>query len=374
MKLVVFGLTISSSWGNGHATLWRGLCAALARLGHTVVFFEKDQYWYANNRDLWELPGGELVLYQRWEEALPIARRHLADADASMVTSYCPDGIAATELVLEEGRSLRTFYDLDTPVTLAALDAGEELSYIGPGGLSGFDLVLSYTGGEALTALQRRLGARAVAPLYGHVDPSVHRPVPRQDHYRADLSYIGTYAEDRQQALETLFVQPARALPRRRFLIAGSQYPQDFPWTDNIWFVRHLPPSEHPAFFCSSRLTLNVTRAAMAAMGWCPSGRLFEAAACGAPILSDWWQGLDAFLVPGEEILVARTADEARAAIDLPDADLRRVAAAARAKVLDRHTSDARALDLLAALEGARRPARAPNTGHARPDHHTQGG
>lgn len=374
MKLVVFGLTISSSWGNGHATLWRGLCAALARRGHRVVFFEKDQYWYANNRDLWDLPGGELVLYQRWEEAVAIARRHLADADAAMVTSYCPDGIAATELVLEEGRGLRTFYDLDTPVTLAALAAGEEVAYIGPGGLSGFDLVLSYTGGEALSALRQRLGARAVAPLYGHVDPSVHRPVPPQDHYRADLSYIGTYAEDRQQALETLFVQPARALPRRRFLIAGSQYPQDFPWTDNIWFVRHLPPSEHPAFFCSSRLTLNVTRAAMAAMGWCPSGRLFEAAACGAPLLSDWWEGLDAFLVPGEEILVARTAEEARAAIDLPDAELRRVAEAARAKVLDRHTSDARALDLLAALEGARRPARPANTGQARPDHHTQGG
>lgn len=374
MKLVVFGLTISSSWGNGHATLWRGLCAALARLGHRVVFFEKDQAWYANNRDLWDLPGGELVLYQRWGEALPLARRHLADADAAMVTSYCPDGIAATELVLEEGQGVRCFYDLDTPVTLAALEAGEELSYVGPGGLSGFDLVLSYTGGEALVELRRRLGARAVAPLYGHVDPSVHRPVPPQDHYRADLSYIGTYAEDRQQALETLFVQPARALPRRRFLIAGSQYPQDFPWTDNIWFVRHLPPSEHPAFFCSSRLTLNVTRAAMAAMGWCPSGRLFEAAACGAPILSDGWQGLDAFLVPGEEILVARTAEEARAAIDLPDSALRRIAEAARAKVLDRHTSDARALDLLAALEGARRPARPANTGQARPQHHTQGG
>jgi spore maturation protein CgeB len=289
MKIVVFGLTISSSWGNGHATLWRGLCRALAKRGHRVIFFEQDAPYYAGNRDLFEVPGGELVLYDTWDGVRVRASTEIADADAAMVTSYCPHGIEATDLVLAGARGVRAFYDLDTPVTLARLKAGEDVGYIGPRGLGDFDLVLSYTGGAALDVLRAELGARHVAPLYGHVDPEVHRPVPALDHYRSDLSYLGTYAADRQAALEMLFVAPARHRPKQRFLIGGAQYPQDFPWSDNIYFVRHLPPSEHPAFFSSSRLTLNVTRQAMAEMGWCPSGRLFEASACGAAILSDGW-------------------------------------------------------------------------------------
>ncbi len=361
MKIVVFGLTVSSSWGNGHATLWRGLIRALARRGHRVVFYEHDVPYYAGNRDLHEIPGGELVLYDAWDGVRARAARDVADADVAMVTSYCPHGIEATALVLA-GRAMRVFYDLDTPVTLARLEAGEEIGYIGPEGLGGFDLVLSYTGGAALEALERRLGARRVAPLYGHVDPEVHRPVERAERFGADLSYLGTYAADRQAALEALFVEPARRLPGRRFLIGGAQYPQDFPWTDNIHFVRHLPPPDHPAFFSSSRLTLNVTRAAMAAMGWCPSGRLFEAAACGTPILSDAWEGLDAFFAPGAEILVAGSTDEAAAAVDIDDAELRRIARAARERVLAEHTSDRRAQGLEAALAAVRHPAsRAPD-------------
>jgi spore maturation protein CgeB len=353
VRIVVFGLTISSSWGNGHATLWRGLCRALARRGHRVVFFERDVPYYAANRDLTDVPGGELVLFSEWQDVRGRAEREVAAADVAIVTSYCPDGLAATELVLAAPRASRVFYDLDTPVTLSRLSAGESVGYIGPGGLSGFDLVLSYTGGAALDQLRTRLGARRVAPLYGHVDPEVHRPAEPLDRFRADLSYLGTYAEDRQAALEALFVHPARLRPERRFLIGGAQYPKDFPWTDNIFFVRHLPPPEHPAFFSSSRLTLNVTRRAMAEMGWCPSGRLFEAAACGTAILSDWWDGFDAFFVPGEEILVARTTEDAVAAIDLTDAELKRIAAAARERTLAEHTSDNRAEALEAALAAA---------------------
>ncbi|WP_119679057.1 CgeB family protein [Indioceanicola profundi] len=357
MKLLVFGLTMSSSWGNGHATLWRGLAAALARRGHKLVFLERDQSWYADNRDMTELPApGELVLYRDWEEAVAVARRHLPDADAAMVTSYCPDGIAASELVLEEARGTRIFYDLDTPVTLSRLEAGETLDYVPPGGLSGFDLVLSYTGGRALDLLRDRLGAKRTVPLYGHVDPAVHRPTEPQSHYRSDLSYLGTYAEDRQQALEKLFIDAARQLPDRRFCIGGAQYPQDFPWTDNIFFVRHLPPAEHPAFFSSSRLTLNVTRKAMAEMGWCPSGRLFEAAACGCPLISDHWEGLDHFFTPGEEILVAKSTEDTEAAVEMEDQPLRSIAEAARARVLADHTADARVGELLSAIEAARRP------------------
>ncbi|HEX7967964.1 MAG TPA: glycosyltransferase, partial [Stellaceae bacterium] len=274
MKLVIFGLTISSSWGNGHATLWRGLCRALLRRGHRIVFYERDVPYYAEHRDLAELPaGGRLHLYRDWHEAIGAARSDLADADVAMVTSYCPDGVAAAELALSSPARLNCFYDLDTPVTLARLAAGETVGYIGPRGLGDFDLVLSYTGGAALDQLQTRLGARRAAPLYGSVDPEAHRPERPLPQYLADLSYLGTYAEDRQAALETLFIEPARRLPERRFVIGGAKYPSVFPWTSNIHFVRHLPPAEHSAFFSSSRLTLNVTRRSMAAMGFCPSGR-----------------------------------------------------------------------------------------------------
>jgi len=357
LKLVVFGLTVSSSWGNGHATLWRGLCRALARRGHDVVFFERDLPYYAMNRDLAELEGGRLRLYPSWPEVAGAARRELADADAGMVTSYCPDGIAAADLLLDAPVPLRVFYDLDTPVTLARLAAGQEVGYVPPQGLGGFDLVLSYTGGGALDALRSRLGARRVAPLYGSVDPDAYLPGEPLPHYRADLSYMGTYAEDRQDRLEQLLVEPARRLPERRFLIAGAQYPEQFPWSDNIYFVRHLPPAEHRAFYSSCRMTLNVTRAAMAEMGYCPSGRLFEAAACGAAILSDGWPGLDSFFAPGSEILIAEHPEEAIGALQTADDELARIGRRARERTLAEHTADRRAAELEALLQAAYRCA-----------------
>jgi spore maturation protein CgeB len=351
MRFVVFGLTISSSWGNGHATLWRGLCGALARRGHSVLFYEHDAPYYRMNRDLFDVPGGELVLYERWDDVSRQAERHVAEADVAMVTSYCPHGIEATDVVLAAPRALRLFYDLDTPITLSRLRRGEAIGYIGPDGLGGFDLVLSYTGGGAIDALRSELGARRVAPLYGHVDPDVHRPVEPVERFVSHLSYLGTYAADRQQQLDGLLVEPARRRPHQRFLIGGAQYPQEFPWSDNIFFVRHLPPDEHPAFFSSSRLTLNVTRQAMAEMGWCPSGRLFEATACGAAVLTDAWDGLGAFFEPGEDILVARTTQDALAALDLSDGEIARIARAGRERTLAEHTSAKRAEALEALLD-----------------------
>jgi spore maturation protein CgeB len=351
MNIVVFGLTISSSWGNGHATLWRGLCAALNRQGHRVVFFERDTEYYAGSRDLFDLPGGELVIYDNWENVGSKAKAELAAADTAIVTSYCPDAIAASELMLSECRGVNVFYDLDTPVTVARLRSGDQIPYIGPRALADFDLVLSYTGGAALDILQHDLGARRVAPLYGHVDPQVHRPVDLKEHYRSDLSYLGTYSADRQRALMTLMIEPACQSPERRFLIAGAQYPQDFPWCPNLFFVRHLPPSEHPAFFSSSRLTLNVTRRPMAELGWCPSGRLFEAAACGTATVSDLWEGLDSFFTPGQEIFAAADTNAVLAALELSDAEIRRVAEAARERTLAEHTSEHRSRELIAVLE-----------------------
>ena len=353
MKIVVFGLAISSSWGNGHATLWRGLVSALTARGHRVVFFERDVPYYAMNRDLHALPDDGLVLYPDWALVRDKAILELADADVAIVTSYCPDANTAEAAVLDAPRAVRVFYDLDTPVTLAALGADTRPPYVGPRGFADYDLVLSYTGGRALDDLQSRLGARRVAPLYGHVDPTVHRPVSAEARFASAYSYIGTYAADRQAAVDTLFIAPARQRPNCKMVIAGTQYPAAFPWTDNIFFVRHLAPPDHPAFFCSSRITLNVTRAAMAAMGYCPSGRLFEAAACGTALLSDRWEGLDRFFTPGTEILTAETTDDALAALDLSDAEVTRIAQAGRERVLAEHTSARRALDFEAAVEQA---------------------
>jgi spore maturation protein CgeB len=192
-----------------------------------------------------------------------------------------------------------------------------------------------------------------VAPLYGSVDPELHKPVPRSAHYESDLSYLGTYAADRQETLCELFLEPARHLPGKKFLLGGAQYPDDFPWNENVWFVRHVPPREHPAFYCSSRATLNVTRAAMARAGYCPSGRLFEAAACETPIVSDSWEGLDQFFEPERELLVARSADDVVDALSMDDGQLRQIGAAARERVLAAHTADHRSRELIGLLEAA---------------------
>jgi len=346
MHFVIFGLTVSSSWGNGHATIWRGLCGALKKRGHRIAFFEKDVPYYAAHRDLYEIPGGDLILYPSWEEAVPLAKKMLPGAEVAMVTSYCPDGIAATDLVLETRTGLRVFYDLDTPVTLEMLKEGKELTYIGKRGLRDFDLVLSYTGGDSLQELKSQLGAKRVETLYGSVDPSVHQPVPVATDGLADLSYLGTYALDRQEALERLFVEPACRRDDLKFVLGGSLYPDDFPWRKNIFYYRHVPPPDHPRFYCSSKLTLSVTRQAMARTGYCPSGRLFEASACRVPILSDFWPGLECFFEPGREILIANTTEEAMDALMLPPERLIRVGRAARVRTLEMHTAECRAREL----------------------------
>ena len=347
MHFVVFGLTVSSSWGNGHATLWRSLIKAMIRRGHTVSFYERDLPYYANARDLHALPeGAELILYSDLESISGQIAQDLRAADVALCTSYCPDGVAASALILESSAAIKAFYDLDTPVTLDALNHDGHVNYLPPSGLSEFDLVLSYTGGRAVEELKIKLGARFVAPLYGSVDPEHHRPVMPREGFRSTLSYLGTYAADRQESLKRLFFEAAARLPGERFLIGGAQYPDGLPWVDNIWFLRHVPPSDHPAFFSSSRATLNVTRGVMARYGYCPQGRLFEAAACGTPLLTDDWEGLDAFFRPGEELVRVRSSQDVMNALSLTDAELRRLAAAARERTLAEHTGDCRVAEL----------------------------
>lgn len=350
MRFAIFGLTVSSSWGNGHATIWRGLCGALGRNRHSVTFLEKDVPYYRKHRDLVVPAEYNLRFYEAWDEIEAEARKLLAEVDCAIVTSYCPDARAAADLILDSKAAFKVFYDLDTPITLKALDHAD-VPYIPTYGLGRFDLVLSYTGGKALDELRSRLGARKVAPLYGCVDPSFHKRVGPSPRYSCDFSYLGTYAEDRQQQLEELFLKPARRTPQNKFCLGGAQYPESFPWENNIYFVWHLPPREHPAFYSSSKLTLNITRAAMAEMGYCPSGRLFEAAACGTPIVSDDWVGLDCFFEPGKEILLAHNAMEVIAALTLGSTELQAVAQAAQERIIAEHTAERRAQELVRLVE-----------------------
>lgn len=355
MHIVIFGLTISSSWGNGHATLWRSLVKAMLRRGHTVTFYEKSVPYYTQERDLEELPrGGKLRLYDDLNEITREVERDLDSADLALSTSYCPDGQRAAELILGSRAGIRAFYDLDTPVTLDALQQGATVEYLPPNGLGDFDLVLSYTGGRALAELKSRLGAHSAVPLYGSVDPDAHRPAEPREEFRAAVSYLGTYAADRQATLERLFLGAARQRPQETFLIGGAQYPESFPWLANVSFVSHIPPPMHREFFSSCRMTLNVTRAAMARYGYCPSGRLFEAAACGAPLLSDGWEGLEAFFQPGLELLRVETADDVIAAMDRSDDELQKMAKLARERTLDEHTGDCRVIELESICESIR--------------------
>jgi spore maturation protein CgeB len=365
MRFVVFGLTASSTWGNGHATLWRALARALGRAGHLLEFHERDQPWYAAHRDLTELPGGSLHVYRDLAEVRGASREALDSADVAMVTSYCPDALVATELVLSSRARLKAFYDLDTGVTIEQLRAGAAVPWIGPRGLADFDLVLSFTGGGALSILRDTLGARRTAPLHASVDPEVHRPSGPMAAFRGDVSYLGTWTASRQAGLETLFLGPAARMPERTFVLAGSMYDGSFPWRANVRYVRHLEPALHPAFFCSSPLTVNVTRPEMATLGHCPSPRLFEAAACGVPVMSDWFDGLDAFFAPGEEILVARSVQEAVDAIATPREELAWIGRRARDRALAEHGADARARQLVAFCEAAARGAGLERPGDA---------
>lgn len=352
MRFIIFGLSISSSWGNGHATLWRSLLKAMAARGHSAVFYEKDVPYYATTRDGWVCPKGiELRLYSSLDDIRDEAMREMAGADVALCTSYCPEGGRVAEMIWDSDAEVKVFYDLDTPVTLRALREGERVEYLPAEGLGAFDLVLSFTGGRALDELRTRLGARRIATLYGSFDPETHRAVEPVDAFRGMLSYLGTYATDRQAQLEELFVEPAKRMRGERFLIAGAQYPDSFPWQENIAFLRHLEPAQHPAFLCSSRATMNVTRGSMAEYGYCPSGRLFEAAACRAAILSDWWEGLDAFFAPGREILRVNTADDVIAALSLSDEELRQVGEAACERAFASHTAAHRVLELESACE-----------------------
>jgi spore maturation protein CgeB len=353
VRFAIFGLTISSAWANGHATPWRGLLKALYTAGHHATFYERDVDYYAAHRDLPRPEFCDLVLYASWPEVLDRATAVLQEVDVTIVTSYCPDGLAACQLVLDTPRPLHVFYDLDTPITVAALtEHGVAVPggarYLTPQLIPEFDLYLSFTGGPLLDLLRTDWGARRVAALYGSVDPSVHAPVvDPPDIFRCVLGYLGTYAADRQPSVERLLLEPARRRPADPFCVVGSLYPESWHWPPNVTTRWHLDPLDHPAFYSANRITLNVTRQAMRQWGFTPSGRIFEAAACGTPLLTDRWPGLETFFQPHAEVLVADSTDDVQAMLDLDGAELARIGRAARDRVLAAHTGAVRAQELV---------------------------
>lgn len=344
MKIVIFGLSITSSWGNGHATTFRALCRALRARGHRIVFFEHNLEWYQNNRDLPNPEFCEVHLFEAWNAVLPLARRELRDCDVAMVGSYFPDGIAAINEVLDRAPAVKAFYDIDTPITVAQLRERGKTDYLRLDQIAGFDLYFSFTGGPMLREIEERFGVRRAVPLYCSFDPDQYHSFPVHKRFACDLSYMGTYAPDRQPKIEELLCAPARRLPERKFIVAGPQYPKSVKWPGNVRRIIHLNPRWHARFYSSSRLTLNVTRRDMVLAGYSPSVRLFEAAACGATIVSDNWPGLDSFFQPGSEILIPVSSDDVcRYITEADSCDLREIGRRAQRRVLAEHTSERRA-------------------------------
>ena len=345
LDIVILGLAITSSWGNGHATTYRGLVRELVAQGHTVLFLERDVPWYAAARDLPAPPYGHTELYTSLEELQDRFTGAVQHADLVIVGSYVPEGVAVGAWVTQMARGVTAFYDIDTPVTLAKLQSGD-YEYLSPSLIPRYNMYLSFTGGPVLEQLEQSYGAPMARALYCSADPVLYYPEERDQIY--DLGYMGTYSADRQSALEWLLLEPARRWPQGRFVVAGTQYPAAHQWPRNVARIDHLPPAVHRDFYNAQRFTLNVTRADMLRVGYAPSVRLFEAAACATPIISDYWAGLDTFFVPGKEILISQSSEDTlRLLCYLPEEERRTIAEQARKRLLSDHTAAHRAAALM---------------------------
>lgn len=344
MEIVIIGLTITSSWGNGHATTYRALVRELVARGHSITFLERDVPYYASQRDFRGLPGTNVILYTSLDELKGEHQSLISQADAVMLGSYVPQGIEVGEWMIKNASGAKIYYDIDTPVTLARM-ARNDCEYLSPELIPNFDLFLSFTGGKTLRRLEEEFGSPRARAFYCSVDPSLYFPETLPQKWT--LGYLGTYSDDRQPGLERLLCDPARALSEERFVVAGPQYPETVNWPENVQRIDHLPPDQHRIFYNSQRFTLNITRADMIEAGHSPSVRLFEAAACGTPIISDYWEGLDELFEFGTEILVAPSTEEAiRLLRELSPEMAVEIGAAGRRRILAGHTAAHRALEL----------------------------
>ena len=344
MKFAFIGLSITSSWGNGHATTYRALLRELANLGHDITFYEKDVPYYASNRDMPNPPFCKTTLYRDNSDLMQNYSDEISNADVVVVGSYVQQGVEVGEWVTRIAKGATAFYDIDTPVTMAKLRRFD-FEYLTPELIAAYDLYLSFSGGPILDFIESEYGSPAARALYCSVDADLYYPENKSAKW--ELGYLGTYSTDRQPTVTELLCKPAGVLPGSRFVVAGPQYPQNIDWPSNVERIEHLPPSQHCRFYNSQKFTLNVTRADMIEAGWSPSVRLFEAAACGVPIISDYWDGLTELFTENEEILIAKSAKDVVSFLnEISEEDRRRIGERARKKVLAMHKASVRAREL----------------------------
>jgi spore maturation protein CgeB len=349
--LAFYGSSLLSSYWNGAATYYRGILRALADEGWRLTFFEPDVWDRQKHRDIDPPDWCRVVVWEGTPEGLRSAAAQAADADAVVVASgigYEDDAVRRVVLVSARPGALRLWWDVDAPATLAALR--EDPAHPLRADLPAFDAVLTYGGGEPVVAGYRSLGARACLPVYNALDPSTHFPVPPDARFAADLGFLGNRLPDREARVERFFLDPARALPNRRFLLGGSGWdPAALP--ANVRAIGHVGTRDHNVFNVTPLAVLNIARDSMAETGFSPATRVFEAAGAGACLVTDDWAGLDLFLEPGREVLVARDGQDVQAMLaDLTLAEARVIGSRARARIMGAHTYAHRAHALAAAL------------------------
>jgi spore maturation protein CgeB len=269
-----------------------------------------------------------------------------------IVGSYVPEGVAVGEWITKTVAGITAFYDIDTPVTLAKIEKGD-YEYLHPGLIPQYNIYLSFTGGPTLLRLEKEYGSPMARAFYCSFDPELYYPEGQNKKW--DLGYLGTYSDDRQPPLQQLMLDAAEKLPNKKFVVAGPQYPASVVWPKNVERIEHLPPSQHRTFYNSQRFTMNITRADMIKAGYSPSVRLFEAAACGTPIISDYWDGIDSIFEIGTEILISRSANDTMNFLtSISEGERKQIGERARKKVLEQHTAAHRALELEACYNEAK--------------------
>jgi spore maturation protein CgeB len=347
MKIGFYGSSLLSSYWNGAATYYRGLLSALAARGHEVTFYEPDAFDRQAHKDIEPPDWARSVVYPATADGL---RRVVSEASqADVVVKASGVGVFDDELlagVMAAARpdAVRIFWDVDAPATLAEI-AGDAAHPIRQA-LPALDAVLTYGGGAPVVARYLAFGARDCVPVYNALDPATHFPVPPDPALAADLVFLGNRLPDREARVAAFFLQPAGALPDRSFLLAGSGW-ADKPVSGNVRLLGHVGTGQHNALNCSARAVLNISRDSMASVGFSPATRVFEAAGAGACLITDSWEGIEMFLRPDEEILVARDgADVARHLRDLGAARAKDIGAQARMRVLAEHTYDRRAVQV----------------------------
>ena len=356
MRIAFFGSSLVSAYWNGAATYYRGLLRALAGRGHEITFFEPDAFGRQQHRDIPDPPWASVVVYPGTGDGATRALERARGADLIVKASgvgIFDDLLEAAVPALAGPKTLVAFWDVDAPATLEGMTADPDHPLRAL--IADYDLVFTYGGGERVRSAYLGLGVRACVPIYNALDVETHFPVAAEPRFAADLTFIGNRLPDREARIEAFFLAPAAALPERRFLLGGSGW-DDKPMPPNVRRLGHVFTADHNAINCSARAVLNVNRASMARFGSSPPTRIFEAAGAGACIITDRWPGIEEFLKPGREILIAEDGAEVAALLAaLTPSCAREIGQAAHRRVLDQHSYQRRAAEVDLALEGVLR-------------------